>query len=211
MHISEGVLSGPVLIGGAVLAIVGLIIGLKKMKTDSIAVAGVMSAAFFLASLVHVPVGLGSAHLLLTGLTGVILGWVAFPAIFAALALQGLLFQYGGLSTLGVNLSSMGYAAVFSWYVFRGLDRILPFSCGIKVAAFCAGFFGIAIAALFAAIALAFTDEGFLVAAAALFLAHLPVMIAEGFLTMLIVTFLARMRPGILDIPFQHEIRGQNI
>lgn len=200
MHISEGVLSAPVLATGAGVALIGMVIGLKKMNQELITLAGVMAAAFFLASLIHVPVGFGSAHLLLIGLIGVILGWMSFPAIFVALALQALLFQYGGISTLGVNLASMGYAAVFSWYVFRFLRRLAPTATGFKIAAFCAGFFGVASASFLAAIALAFTSEGFFTAAAALFLAHLPVMVVEGVLTMLTVAFLVKLRPELLGI-----------
>ena len=45
MHISEGVLSGPVLLAGAVLAAAGTGIGLKKLNYDQIAKAGMFSAA----------------------------------------------------------------------------------------------------------------------------------------------------------------------
>ena len=57
MHISEGVLSGPVLISGGALAAVGTAIGLKKLDYDRIAQAAILSAAFFVASLIHVPIG----------------------------------------------------------------------------------------------------------------------------------------------------------
>lgn len=208
MHISEGVLSAPVLLSGAAIAFVGLAIGVKKMNTRDIPVAGVMSAAFFLASLIHVPVGLGSAHLLLIGLIGVILGWVSFPAIFVALALQALLFQYGGITTLGVNLASMGYGAVCAFYLFQVLQKLFPAGWGLKAAGFCAGFSGVAISSFFAAAALAFTNEGFFGAAGALFLAHIPIMVVEGILTMMTVAFLSRLKPEILDIANQ-QAQGQ--
>ena len=81
MHISEGVLSGPVLLSGAALAAAGTAIGLKKLNYDRIAQAGILSAAFFVAALVHVPIGPSSAHLILNGLVGLLLGWAAFPAM----------------------------------------------------------------------------------------------------------------------------------
>ena len=62
MHISEGVLSGPVLISGAALAAAGTAIGLKKLDYDEIAKAGMLSAAFFVASLIHIPIGPANAH-----------------------------------------------------------------------------------------------------------------------------------------------------
>lgn len=210
MHISEGVLSAPVLAAGGAFALAGLAIGLKKMREDQIALAGVMAAAFFVASLIHVPIGIASAHLLLVGLIGVILGWAAFPAILAALLLQALLFQYGGLTTLGVNSTCMGYAAIAAWLIFQCLDKLLPGKIGLNIAAFCAGALGVAISGILTAMALAFTNEGFEAAAAALLLAHLPVMLVEGLLTMLTVCFLAKIRPEMLR-GSEHQLRGQPI
>ena len=51
MHISEGVLSAPVLIAGGALTVAGSAIGLKKLDYDRLAQVGILSAAFFLASL----------------------------------------------------------------------------------------------------------------------------------------------------------------
>lgn len=198
MHIAEGVLSPAVLGAGAALGAAGVAWGLRRMDGERIMEVGILSAAFFVGSLIHVPIGVASAHLLLTGLLGVLLGWAAFPAILAALLLQGLLFQYGGLTTLGVNTASMGSSAVLAWYAWRGIRRVWPGKTGQKVAAFCGGALGVAIAALLTALALAFTDEGFLTAAKILLAAHLPVMAAEGFITMITVGFIAHVRPEML-------------
>ena len=113
MHISEGILSGPVLISSAALAFAGTAIGLRKLDYDQIAKAGMLSAAFFVASLIHVPIGPSNAHLILNGLVGILLGWAAFPAILVALILHGMFFQFGGITTLGVNTIIMALPAVF--------------------------------------------------------------------------------------------------
>ena len=47
MHISEGVLSAPVLGGGVALALAGTAVGLKKLKEDKIPQTAILSAAFF--------------------------------------------------------------------------------------------------------------------------------------------------------------------
>ena len=198
MHIAEGVLSPAVLGAGAVLGAAGVAWGLRRKDAGRIMEVGILSAAFFVGSLIHVPIGVTSAHLLLTGLLGVLLGWAAFPAILTALLLQALLFQYGGLTTLGVNTFTMGSSAVLAWYAWRGLRRLWPGSGGEKLAAFCGGALGVALSALLTALALAFTNEGFLTAAKLLLLAHLPVMAAEGFITMITVGFIARVRPEML-------------
>jgi len=134
MHISEGVLSGPVLLTGGVLTVAGTAIGLKKLDFERIARAGILSSAFFVASLIHVPVGPSSVHLILNGIVGLILGWGAFPAILVALFLQGMLFQFGGLTTLGVNTLIMALPAVVCYYSFGPLvqrdNRIaMPAGC----------------------------------------------------------------------------------
>lgn len=195
MHIAEGVLSAPVLVTGAVLACAGTAIGLRRMDYDRLMAVGMLTSAFFVASLIHVPVGVSSAHLLGTGLLGVMLGWAAFPAIVVALALQALFFQYGGLTVLGVNACTMGFAAVLAHVVYR-----LTLGWSRSVAAFACGALGVALAALFTALALACTDEGFTAAAVALLVAHLPVMLAEGCITMFTVGFMARVRPEVLAV-----------
>lgn len=202
MHISEGVLSVPVLAVGAGMTLVGLVAGLRRLNSGDIALCGMMAALFFLASLIHVPVGLGNAHLLLPGLVGICLGWAAFPAIFVALALQALLFQYGGLTVLGVNAASMGYAAVCSGLIFHAILRVWPRS--IKTSAFLAGASGIFISALITACALAFTNEGFIAAAAALFTAHLPIMLVEGLITMFAAGFIAKVKPEVF-LSYSHR------
>ena len=120
MHISEGVLSAPILGTGMALALAGTAVGLKKLKEDKIPRTAILSAAFFVASLIHVPIGPSSVHLILNGILGLMLGWVAFPSILIALLLQGMLFQFGGITTLGVNTVIMATPAVICHYLFAG-------------------------------------------------------------------------------------------
>lgn len=197
MHISEGVLSPQVLGMGAVLAAVGTTVGLRRLDYDRLMTVAILSAAFFVGSLVHVPIGPASAHLILNGLLGAILGWAAFPAILVALMLQAVLFQYGGITVLGVNTFNMALPAVLCFYLMRPL---MARQGQIRtVGAFCCGALAVAGAGLLTALSLAFTDEGFATAAQLLFLAHLPVMIVEGIVTSLVVSFLAKVRPELLS------------
>lgn len=209
MHIAEGVLSPAVLGGGAVLALAGTAQGLRRLEYDRLVAVGILSAAFFVASLIHVPVGLASAHLVLNGLVGVLLGWAAFPSILVALLLQALLFQFGGITVLGVNTFTMGFAAVASWYVFRAVCRLCPGMGGVRAGAFMGGALGVALAVVLTALALAFTDEGFWLAAQLLLLAHLPVMLAEGLITMFTVSFIMRVRPELLGMAPVQPDNGQ--
>ena len=198
MHISEGVLSAPVLIAGAVLSLGGVAIGLKKMSYDKIPQVAVLSSAFFVASLIHIPIGPSSVHLVLNGLVGVLLGWMAFPSIFVALALQALLFQFGGFTSLGVNTFTMAAPAVIVYYLFhfpiRKANHIISMLAG-----FLAGAAGVGLGALFVATALVTTGESFMNIAKIMVLAHLPVMLIEGIVTAFCVVFLRKVKPEILE------------
>ena len=196
MHISEGILSGPVLVSGAALAAVGTGIGLKTLDYDRIARAGILSASFFVASLIHVPIGPSSIHLILNGIVGLLLGWGAVPAILVALLLQGVLFQYGGITTLGVNTVLMAAPAVAVYYLFGPLVR-RPRPLGLA-AAFLVGFCAVLFSGAIAAAALAFTGESFLEVAGLILAAHVPVMIIEGIVTLFFVLFLRKVQPALL-------------
>lgn len=196
MHISEGYLSGPVLISGAALAVAGTAIGLKKLDYDRVAQAGILAAAFFVASLVHVPIGPSNVHLIMNGIIGLLLGWGAFPVILVALLLQGFFFQFGGITTLGVNTIIMAAPAVAVYYLFgRWIHR--PDWIG-KAAAFGCGSGAVAFAAVVMAASLIFTNERFLGVAASAIAFHLPVMVIEGAVSVACVAFLAKVKPALL-------------
>jgi cobalt/nickel transport system permease protein len=197
MHISEGVLSPAVLAGGAGLAAAGCAIGLKKLDYEAIPRVAILSAAFFVASLIHVPVGPVGAHLVLNGLMGLLLGWVAAPAILIALFLQALLFQFGGLTVLGVNTVIMAAPAVFCFYVYRGLLRRQ--GTAAAVAAFACGATAIFLSGLIVAAALITTGQAFVQVAKLVLLAHIPIMIIEGVITLFVFQFLKKVRPEILE------------
>ena len=199
MHISEGVLSAPVLLTGAALTAVGVAVGLQKMDSEKVPLVGVLSSAFFVASLIHVPVGPSAVHLVLNGLLGLLLGWAAFPAILVGLALQALLFQFGGLTTLGINTFNMAMPAVCCHYLFtRGIAHK---HSGLAIGlAFGCGFLAIFLSALLVAFSLIFTGESFLAAAELLVVAHLPVMFIEGVITAFCLGFLKKVKPEILEV-----------
>jgi len=199
MHISEGVLSPPVLVAGAVLTAAGVAIGLKKMDNEKIPQVAVLTAAFFVASLIRVPVGPSSVHLILNGLLGLVLGWTAFPAILVGLALQAILFQFGGLTTLGVNTFIMAMPAIVCYYLFA--RSITSKHAGVATAlAFGCGFFAVLFSSLLLAMCLIFTGESFIQAAKILVLAHLPVMFLEGLIVAFCLAFLMKVKPELLGV-----------
>lgn len=199
MHISEGVLSPDVLIAGALLSVGGVAIGLREMDYGKIPEVAVLSSAFFVVSLIHVPIGPVSAHLILNGLLGILLGWIAFPSILVALLLQALLFQFGGLTTLGVNTLIMAAPAVMSYYLFSFLikkgNHMLT-----AISGFLAGIIGVGAAGLLVALSLWGTGEAFINVIKIIIAAHIPVMLVEGVVTAFCILFLKRVKPELLSL-----------
>jgi cobalt/nickel transport system permease protein len=197
MHISEGILSAPVLITGAVLAAAGISVGLRKMDPEKIPRVAVLSSAFFVASLIHVPIGPASVHLILNGINGLLLGWLCFPSIFIALTLQAILFQFGGITVLGVNTVNMALPGVICYYLFR--KPVTHERKAISLAsAFACGFLAVLFSAFLLALSLIWAEESFTAAAELIVAAHLPVMAIEGLITMFCVAFLKRVKPELL-------------
>jgi len=204
MHIPEGILSAPVLAGGAALTVAGTAMGLRHLDAEKMPRVGVMAAAFFVASLVHVPLGPSSVHLILNGLGGLLLGWAVFPALLVALFLQAVLFQFGGLTTLGVNTLTMALPGLLAYVVFGKLtDRGTMISA---VMAFCAGAFAVLCAGVLVALALFFSGDAFIKAAGGLLVAHVPIMMIEGFMCAMAVGFLRKVKPEMLSGPAMHEV-----
>ena len=201
MHISEGVLSAPVLLSGAALTALGTAMGLKGLDYDRIPQVAMLSAAFFIASLVHIPIGLSSVHLILNGLVGLLLGWVAFPAILVGLFLQALLFQYGGFTALGVNCMIMAFPSVMCFFLFKSGIKSRNPALSITMAFLC-GFFAVLLGSVLVAVALFLTGEQFLVVAKLVVIAHLPVMIIEGLITVFCIQFFKRVKPEILEVTY---------
>jgi cobalt/nickel transport system permease protein len=123
------------------------------MKEEDVPQTALLSTAFFVASLIHVPVAGVNVHLMLNGLVGLLLGWAAFPAILVAAWLQAVFFGYGGITTLGINTFSMAMPGVLCHYLLRGwASRGGSFTL---MAGFLAGVLGVSLSGLIVAAALA--------------------------------------------------------
>lgn len=196
-HIPDGVLSAPVLIGGALVSGVLLAYSLRKLDYERIPQAAMLSAAFFVSSLITVPVGPSSVHLLLTGLMGGVLGWAAVPTILVALVLQAAFFGYGGLLVLGVNTMNMALPALVCALLFsrwRVSDEIRrPFLLGAL-----AGGLGVLLTGLMVSLSLGLSRESFLPAARVIFLTYMPLAFVESVVTGGIIAFVWRVAPELL-------------
>jgi cobalt/nickel transport system permease protein len=128
---------------------------------------------------------------------GAVLGMAAFPSIFAALLFQAIMFQHGGITTLGVNGLIMGIPALLSAFIFRyrnkGEGRTV-----IGIRAFAAGSAAVMLSAVFVALFLVTAGESFYNTAKLVLYVNIPVAVIEGVALVLIVSFLVKVKPEIL-------------
>lgn len=123
VHIADNVLAPPWWVAGW-FGLAGLMLaGAWRIREDDVPRVALMTAAFFVASSMHIPLGPGSAHLLLNGLVGVILGWRAGLAIPLGLFMQAVLLNHGGYSTIGINSCIMTIPALLACPLFAMLQR----------------------------------------------------------------------------------------
>jgi cobalt/nickel transport system permease protein len=199
MHISDGVLppqtwiSGYAVAGAAVSYVLA-----KKTTVDDIPKVAVVTAAVFVASLIHVPVGPTCVHFMLNGLAGIILGWRALPSVFVALVLQALLFQHGGLTTIGVNTITMGFPSLASFAIFKYGTR-LKFKAKYILFGGLAGGVSVALTTLLLFLALLTIGEDPKWMLAFVVVPHLVIMVIEAIVSGAFAYFVSRVKPDILQ------------
>ena len=211
MHLPDGIV--PLSLAAAGYVVSGLLVWgcLRRIERRAdprrtLPRAAMLTAAFFVASLIHLPLPPVSVHLLLNGLLGAILGWFAFPAILVGLLLQAVMFGHGGITTLGLNGLIFGLPALASFALFSlGRQFGAPSVRRDAVFGFIAGAFAVAASALLFVSLLVWQMPAELDAALErhalrLFLfAHGPLMLIEGLVTAALVSLFARIDPALLE------------
>lgn len=197
MHLSDGVLSLPIVISTSI-ATVGLLgYSLQGVKEREISGISLLTGAVFALSLISIPIGPSTVHPILGGLLGILLGRRAVIAFFVALLLQLFIFQHGGLSTLGANtlLTSLPALAV-AWFFYKSNIKS-PFLKGFLVGVLAIlGTLGLLILVLYLSSPL-FAEGAFSVINL-LIIGHFPLMLIEGFITGFAVNYLNKVKPEIL-------------
>lgn len=203
MHLSDGVLS-VTSAAASTLAAVGLMVpAIKSIKEEDIPKISLMTAAFFTFSLVSIPIGPSSAHPLLAGLLGITLGKRAPVSIFVALLLQAILFQHGGLTTLGINTLLVSVPALLSYWLLqklKGRMKSLPLAAGLV------GGVATMLCVLMLILILFITNtqysQGIFSVINVLILSYIPVLVIETVLTGFTVAYIQRVRPSFFTGTF---------
>ncbi|MEW6557865.1 MAG: energy-coupling factor ABC transporter permease [Elusimicrobiota bacterium] len=129
MHIPDGFLDIKTSAVTNIVSFVFLIYAIKKVNRfivpDRIPLMGVSAAFVFTIQLISFPViGGTSVHILGSVLTAVLLGPLsAFLIVSSALILQALLFQHGGIISLGANIFNIAVTGCILGYL---IYKIFP-------------------------------------------------------------------------------------
>jgi cobalt/nickel transport system permease protein len=205
VHISDGVLSAPWLAWGFLVAGLLALTASYRVRDEEIPRIALLSAAFFVATLMHLPLGPTRVHLLLNGLVGVVLGRRAPLAILIGLGLQAALLGHGGFTTIGVNTCVMALPALLAAVLFAGLSRLPWFNrthyafvwlCGCLLGMISV----LATLVLQAAVLLWGGEEDWRQIVELVFYAHLPIVVVEGVVLGFTVSFLVRVKPEMIGV-----------
>ena len=211
MHIPDGFLSLPVSLVTWVLAIGLIALCLNQVQAEyqerAVPLMGVCAAFIFAAQMINFPIPGGtSGHLLGGTLAGVLLGpWAGSLVMAVVFIVQATLFQDGGITVLGANITNMGLIGTFGgYYLYRTIRRTLGRDTwrGIGIGTAVAAWTSVVVASILCAFQLALSGTIPLgVALTAMAGWHVLIGIGEALITVVAVSFIWRTRPDLLYHP----------
>lgn len=203
MHIPDGFLDASVAVAAFVVVLVVLGVAARRVDGDiddaRAPLLGVTAAGIFAAQLLNWPIPGGtSAHFVGGALAAIVLGpHLGGLAMATVVAIQALVFGDGGVLALGANVLNMAVVEVYVGYaIFRGLR-----SSDERVAAFAAGWLGITVAAVAAAVELGLSSAfayDLATVVGIMGTGHLLLGLVEGLVTLLVYQYLVDARPDLV-------------
>ncbi|EJN58118.1 energy-coupling factor ABC transporter permease [Halogranum rubrum] len=210
MHIPDGFLDVPIAAGCFVLA--GAVLGLAARRAEStlddvrVPLLGVVSAGIFAAQMLNWPIPGGtSAHFVGGAFAAIVLGpHLGALSVASVVIIQSLVFGDGGLTAIGANVLNMAVVEVYAGYAIyralRGVDE--------SVAVFAAGWLGITLGALAAAVELGLSSTfayqlGTTVTIMGV--GHLLLGLVEGAITLVVYRYIVQARPDVLATTTEPE------
>jgi cobalt/nickel transport system permease protein len=204
MHIPDGFLSLVVSLFCWVITTVVAAVAIRKtnhvLGQKLVPLMGIMAAFIFAAQMINFPVAGGtSGHLLGGALTAIVLGpWPAVLVMAAVIAVQGLLFQDGGLLVMGANILNMGILTVAVGYGVYRLSANRGRGTRLTVAAV-AAWLSVMTAALATSLELWLSGTARLdIVVPAMLFVHALIGIGEALITVATLAFIMQVRPDLL-------------
>lgn len=223
MHIPDGYLSPSTCVTLFGAATPFWVVALNRVRgvlnTRMIPLLSVFAAFSFVIMMFNLPLPGGTTgHAVGMGVTSIVLGpWASMVAISVALAIQAIFFGDGGITALGANCFNMAIVgSLVAYWTYRILARRATMGSRRRVlAAALAGYAGINVAALCAAIefgvqpmlfrdasgAPLYAPYGLDIAIPAMMIGHLTFAgLAELIISSGLVAWLQRVDPGLLRL-----------
>jgi cobalt/nickel transport system permease protein len=206
MHIPDGFLTTNTLVPTWIISVGGIAYCLKKatqaLKERIVPLMGVMAAFIFAAQMLNFPVvGGTSGHLVGGVLAAVLLGpYAGAVAVTVVLIAQCLIFQDGGLTTLGANILNMSLVGALGGYlIYSVVRKTISGNRGIVVASALAAWISIVVSSSLCAVELALSGTSPLkIALPAMAGAHMLIGIGEAVITSLVIGFILKVRPDLI-------------
>ncbi len=217
LHAPDGFLSLPIAV--AMWAVTSLAIAYAVKRTNetvderAIPLMGVTAAFIFAAQMFNFQVvGGTSGHLLGGVLAAILLGpWAGTLVMVAVVAVQGLVFQDGGLVVMGANIFNMGIIGTVGGYaVYRALCAALGGERRARIpAAGVAAWIAVVAAATSMAVQLGLSGTTDLqLALTAMLTVHVAIGIGEALITMAALAFIRVARPDLLGLRDARAVAG---
>lgn len=206
MHIPDGFLSTNTWVTMWIVSAGGLGFCIKKTKEflrdKMVPLMGVMSAFIFAAQMLNFPVmGGTSGHLLGGVLAAALLGpWAGAIVIACVLVAQCLIFQDGGLTTLGANIFNMSIiGTIGGYFVYRLIAKAVGGTRGVMIGVAVAAWLSVVVASSVCAVQLALSGTSPLgIALPAMAGVHALIGIGEAIISSLVVAFVLKVRPDLV-------------
>jgi len=173
----------------------------KSLGEKQVPLMGIMAAFIFAAQMLNFPVAGGtSGHFLGGALAAIVLGpWAGILVMTAVIAVQGLLFQDGGLLVMGANIFNMGLlTAMIGFGLYRS---VIGRRKGTRLAvAGIAAWLAVVASALVTALQLWLSGTTTLqIVVPAMLGVHVLIGIGEAIITVAALSFIEQMRPDLLN------------
>ncbi len=205
LHIPDGFLSLwiSLFFWAITLIVVGLAISRTKesLGEKQIPLMGVMAAFIFAAQMLNFTVAGGtSGHFLGGALAAMVLGpWTAILVMTAVVAVQGLLFQDGGLLVMGANIFNMGILTAAIGFGLYRLVASAPKNVRLGVSAV-AAWVATMSAALSTSLQLWLSGTSRLeIVIPAMLGVHALIGVGEAIITVAALAFIQQARPDLLN------------
>ncbi|MET9305055.1 energy-coupling factor ABC transporter permease [Streptomyces cellulosae] len=220
MHAPDGFIDVPVSAAAGVLAAGAIAVSLRgaRRELDATAspgagagaertapLAGLVAAFIFAVQMLNFPVAAGtSGHLLGGALAAILVGpYTGVLCVSVVLLLQAVLFADGGLTALGVNITTMAITTtVVAYALFRVLVKVLPNSRrSVTAASFVAALVSVPASAVVFTLLYAVggtTDVSIGKVATAMVGVHVLIGLGEAAITALTVGAVVAVRPDLV-------------